>query len=491
MNRGHATSRNLLLLRMALPLLFLPGPVFADTIFLRNGKSIVAEAVTETGDKIFYEGEYGRVSIPKSLVDRVEKNAARPSLRLPSPPPAVSRERPQEELPPAGIRLTLDPRQLDNIVRDGVVNDRLIAELASKSGESESDRRNAVNSMLLAAVYEARSQRIAEAGRWAEEALRIDAFDRNALLLAAQIDLSRRQYSEALQHMQVAYGVDPSSPDVMTLLGDAYYFSEGAERAVWYWKQAQVIRPDAKLLSRIERAEAEAEVERGLDQAESYHFALSWQGSPLARTLGSEVLESLERSYQELEGSLNYSPREPVAVILYGSQQFANITRAPRWAGAVNDGKIRVPVQGLSSLTSDLAQILKHELTHSFIFQITEGRCPQWFNEGVAQLEAGEPLDEFGPMLAQRFAASRQIPLAELEGSFGRFDASLAFQAYGESLAAVQLIHDQYGDYQIAEILRALRSGRNMSEALRSILRMSYSDLDAELAAFLARRYGK
>lgn len=491
MIRGRATSRNLFLLRMALLLLFLQGPVFADTIFLRNGKSIVAEAVTETGDKIFYEGENGRVSIPKSLVDRVEKNGAMPVRRLPSPPQADGRERQQEELPPAGIHLTLDPRQLDNIVRDGVVNDRLIAELASKSGESESDRSNAVNSMLLAAVYEARSQRIAEASRWAEEALRIDAFDRNALLLAAQIDLSRRQYSEALQHMQVAYGMDPNSPDVMTLLGDAYYFSEGAERAVWYWKQAQVIRPDAKLRSRIERAEAEAEVERGLDQAESYHFVLSWQGSPLAKTLGSEVLESLEKAYQELEASLNYSPREPVAVILYGSQQFANITRAPRWAGAVNDGKIRVPVQGLSSLTSDLAQILKHELTHSFIFQITEGRCPQWFNEGVAQLEAGEPLDEFGPMLAQRFAASRQIPLAELEGSFGRFNASQAFQAYGESLAAVRLIHDQYGDYQIAELLRALRSGGNMSEALRSVLRMSYSDLDAELAAFFARRYGK
>ena len=37
-------------------------------------------------------------------------------------------------------------------------------------------------------------------------------------------------------------------------------------------------------------------------------------------------------------------------MVLYTQQAFADITRAPGWVGALNDGRIRVPVQGLSEL---------------------------------------------------------------------------------------------------------------------------------------------
>ncbi|MBI2820003.1 MAG: hypothetical protein HYX73_08495, partial [Acidobacteria bacterium] len=421
----------------------------------------------------------------------IEQGGAVPERRLPSPPQGVEAERQGADLPPTGIRLTLDARLMKNILRDGAVDDRLLGELAGKAHESELDRKNAVNAYLLAAVHEARADRIAEASRWAEQALLTDSFDRNALLLAAQIDLTRRQYNEALQHLLVAHSMNQDSPEVLTLLGDAYYFSKGAEQAVWYWKQAHALRPDAKLQERIERVEKEAAVERDLEQAESFHFVLSWRGSASRNSLGKEILEALEKIFRELEVALDFSPREPVSVILYGSEQFADITRAPRWAGAVNDGKIRVPVQGLTSLSDELSQVLKHELTHSFLYQITEGRCPTWFNEGMAQFHAGEPLDDFGPLLAQRYARSRQIPLQELEGSFRRLNTAQAFLAYGESLAAVQMIHDQYGSYQLPDLLRALHRGQSMTEALRSVLRMSYKDMDFEMAAYLARHYGK
>ena len=36
-----------------------------------------------------------------------------------------------------------------------------------------------------------------------------------------------------------------------------------------------------------------------------------------------------------------------------------------------------------------LSRILKHELTHSFLYQKTQGRCPTWLQEGVAQWMEG------------------------------------------------------------------------------------------------------
>ncbi len=52
---------------------------------------------------------------------------------------------------------------------------------------------------------------------------------------------------------------------------------------------------------------------------------------------------------------------------------------------ALNDGKLRIPISGLSSMTPELAHVLKHELAHSFIARLSGGRCPPWLHEGIAQ----------------------------------------------------------------------------------------------------------
>ena len=45
----------------------------ADTIVLKNGKRIVALSVVEDGDKIRYETAAGQLSLPKSIVDHIER----------------------------------------------------------------------------------------------------------------------------------------------------------------------------------------------------------------------------------------------------------------------------------------------------------------------------------------------------------------------------------------------------------------------------------
>jgi len=51
---------------------------FADTIVLKNGRRIVALSVVEDGDKVRYETSAGSLSLPKSIVDHIEKGGAVP-----------------------------------------------------------------------------------------------------------------------------------------------------------------------------------------------------------------------------------------------------------------------------------------------------------------------------------------------------------------------------------------------------------------------------
>ena len=455
----------------------------AETILLKNGRRIVASSVTEEGDKIIYESGFGRIAIPKSMVDRIEAGGT----PQPRQAPAVN----EQAVRDLSGRIQAPRADTEAIVRDGAVDEERLRLLSSMASQGDLERQNAVNAHLIAAAFEAREQRFAAAARWAEEALQLSGRDLNALLLASQVDIARQQYSEALNHLYVAQQIAPESPDVLTVQGLAYYYSEGPERALRFWKRAIAIRPDDRLRQRVEQVEREAEVESGFRQAESGHFLLSWEGSEVSQAFSREILETLERKYRELEYALYYSPRDSIAVILYATQQFADITRSPSWAGAVNDGKIRVPVQGLTSMTPGLERALKHEMVHSFVHRLAERRCPTWLNEGLAQLESGEDIARYGPALARLYAQSRQVPLRELEGSFMRFDSSRAGLAYAESLAAVEVLRERYGAFQLPELLRALGRGRTMEEALREVLRINYEDLEADLARSLATRFGR
>ncbi|MBI4459750.1 MAG: hypothetical protein HY648_06800 [Acidobacteria bacterium] len=459
----------------------------ADTIVLKNGRTIYAERVWEENGKVFYEGEGGRVSLPRSLVDRIEEGgeaAGRWSARVTGSPlnEQVARE--------LSERVPLSWRDAEGIVRSGRVDEERLRAIASLASRGDLERQNAVNAYVVAAAFEARQRRFAAASRWAEEALRLSSRDLNGLLLAAQAELGRQQPAKALEYLSLAQSVVPNSPDVLILLGYAYYFAEGPEKALRYWQQAYALRSDESLQQRIRQAQTEAEVESGFSQAESGQFALSWEGSEISASFGREILVTLERQYRELEAALGYSPRESIAVILYSSQQFMDVTRAPGWVGALNDGKLRIPVQGLTSMTPQLAGVLKHEMVHSFVYQMTGGRCPVWLNEGLAQIEGGDSLARSGPILARLYAASQQVPLALLESGFMGLDASRASLAYAESLAAVELIRSRYGAYQLPELLKMLGEGKTVEEALWRVLRVRYADLERELSGFLTSRYG-
>ena len=61
---------------LGVALLSLSGRAAADTIVLKNGRRIIALSAFEVGDKVKYQTSAGELSLPKSIVDHIEKGGS-------------------------------------------------------------------------------------------------------------------------------------------------------------------------------------------------------------------------------------------------------------------------------------------------------------------------------------------------------------------------------------------------------------------------------
>jgi len=448
----------------------------ADTIVLKNGDRIQADSAQERNGRVEYTLGDNTMTIPKSIVVRIEKGpvyAPAPSLAAATPEP-----------PPAHEEMASSGDLVSRVIRNGAVDAAAI-----KSIEQEGDSLRAASANSIAANFEEKRLNYSAAARYLQAA--ITFLPDHGVLLEnyASILLKLGQPAEALLRAQQAARVSPQSADAFLLLGYAYYKNDHDREAIAALKKSLELRPDDKTRDLLERVERESKTEADFRQQESSHFTLRYEGSQAPDALRTQVLDALESDYRDLSNDLGSSPRN-IYVSLYTDEAFFDVTHAAAWTAALNDGKIRIPISGIKAVTPEMASVLRHELTHSFVAQITHNRAPVWLNEGVAQLEQGSTTGAIGPRLAALYGSGRQIPLNQLEGGFNDYSSAEASVAYAESLAAVEYIRATYGLSDLARLLQRLGEGQSVESALRSTVHGGYAELETEITNYLRKNYG-
>jgi tetratricopeptide (TPR) repeat protein len=462
-------------------LMFAFAAASADTIHLKNGRTILADHVRENGNRYEYEIGDDSYAIPKSSVDRVEAGG------MPAHTASAGAGKTGGDLPvftPVDS-LANEGNLPEIIVKDGKVDPEALSKLEDKKNAELSATAN-----FIAGKFEFEHGNIDQARRYFDSALRFQPENSTVLIYYAALLVRTGNASQALTYAQRAVSAAPRSPDAYTVLGYAQQASDHTKDAVASWKHSLELRPDSAVQQYLDKAQREQNVETDFAQRESSHFVLHYEGKQTSEALRGQILAALESDYDDLVRDLGTPPRDNILVTLYTEQAFFDVTRAPSWSGAINDGKLRIPISGLNSLTPELARVLKHELAHSFINQISAGRCPLWLHEGIAQLLEPKSLGSDGRQLAQLFKSQRNIPLNALEGSFMRFSGVEAYVAYAESLAAASYINDSYGMGDIQRILQLLSQGSSTEAALRATIHSDYGQLESDLAKYLSDKYG-
>ena len=216
----------------------------------------------------------------------------------------------------------------------------------------------------------------------------------------------------------------------------------------------------AQATSLMERAQRISKEEAEFSVEETLHFTFKFDASRTEIREGVDRLQVLlEETYQEYGELFGRRPVEAgekkIAVVLYKSEGFTNVTGLGDWAGGAFDGVIRVPVDDLrdAQRVARLQDVLRHEVAHAFVQSIGGRGVPSWLNEGIAQwLE--NPKRRLGGLSVARARLTNArdnggkelFKLKEIQGSLVSWkDTEEITRAYDQALAFIDYLAEQYG----------------------------------------------
>lgn len=460
--------------------------IWGDTIVLRNGKRISALTVTQDGNKISYETTSGTLTLPSSIVDHIERGGtpfAENSLNA----TALSLK-PPESQPPAALSPDIAEIQ-KHVIQGGEIDRSFISEMetAARSG-APAAARNAALAHHLASQFELAHGEMDLSLADERTALTYEPEQPVFLMNVAYLHLRRSEFTQSLDYLDRARRVAPDDPEILKLSGWAHYGLNKLDLAVAEWQRSQVLRPDDEVAAALRKAQRDKQAEEQYKENESRHFTLRYSGAE-EPSLARDVLRTLEKHFDAIETELSYSPPDSIGVILYTQQAFADITQAPNWVGALNDGRIRAPVQGLTQMTPDLSRVLKHELTHSFVQQKSRDHAPTWLQEGLAQWMEGKRSDLNAAGLVKMYQSNPALGVLHFEGDWMKFSNDTAGVAYAWALANAECILHSGGMSDLNRLMDRLGTGEAPESAMKAVIHSDYAGLAHDTAEYLKKTY--
>lgn len=307
-----------------------------------------------------------------------------------------------------------------------------------------------------------------------------------AKALAAYQD---RQLDKAFQYAREAVAEEPESADAHALLGQLYYGRQELTQAQASWERALTLAPSRQdVRQHLDQLAKELSVERTMARSDTYPFVVRFAQGRTPEALG-DLRALLRDAYRLVGQSFGYFPEHPIPVILYPETEFQQVRGLSHQVAGFYDGKIRLPLRPGLRTTQELQRIFWHEYTHAIVHDVAKGRCPMWFNEGVATLQEGRVRAPDLSRVREARRAGRLVPWHVLweEQQYHLADRAGTELRYQQASLIAQYLVKRGHWSQLTNLLKRMGQGAPMEEALRAEYHVAPAQLEREWATWLRR----
>lgn len=177
-------------------------------------------------------------------------------------------------------------------------------------------------------------------------------------------------------------------------------------------------------------------------------------------------VERLHQRYTELFGPI---PNFSTSIKLMDETEFFKKTGAPYWTNAIYyKNEIMIPVSvknGQITNWESISRALRHEYTHAVLHALTNGKCPGWLDEGLAQWAEGVESDILLSALRQHMNTKGPISFSRLQSGFTKIETESVPAAYAQSFYITRDLLNRFGFGALRRVFSALRSGKNQDTA--------------------------
>jgi len=227
---------------------------------------------------------------------------------------------------------------------------------------------------------------------------------------------------------------------------------------------------------------------------ETPHFRISYYDR--VEPSLEKVASFAESSYDELARRLNFQVLEKIPLLVYATHaefQQTNVIVAfiPEGVGAFATPVRNRMVMPVDLPDEDLQNLIQHELTHIFqyeiFFQGRRGRAiyarpPLWFMEGMASYYADDE-DSRDEMYMRDAALTDRVPSLAFGPS--------GFLAYRFGHKVFEFVEDEWGEEGVRDFVFSFRYGLggSVERPVRRTFNLTLEEFDAEFSAWLRAKY--
>lgn len=302
------------------------------------------------------------------------------------------------------------------------------------------------------------------------------------LFFYRSLALRRLNRIDEAKQLMIEYAASPTIArrnDAHTYeeLGDSLASFDVFDAAIKMYSKAKAIRDEQYDDIRIEQISMNKALATSYSVYTSPHFEIHYPGLMSAATaLG--VAKVLEAELTRLQKWVPVSNFRPVIVNIVPWETFKSVYTGNDDILGFYEGKITLPLAGITDLEPEIVSIVTHELCHAMIDQATNGQAPRWFHEGLAQRVEMVP---YSPNAFNMYEDNRFFAVNLLDTIIGdAHDDGMIVAGYALSQTFIRYLEAKYGANATVQLIRSFAAGATSDEALRNLSSQSVAKLDAD-----------